>query len=184
MKRWIIFFSTAAGLLLVIATGCKRENDNTNQNKAETITTVVLNFRQTGTSNVFNIIFSDPDGEGGNPPSTADDIILHERSQYECSILLINDKSSPATDINAEISAEAGDHQLYISPAAVNITVAVTDSDVKGLPLGLLSSWTTGDTGTGTVRMVLKHKPGNKAAGDAVTKGDTDIDLTFIAKIQ
>jgi hypothetical protein len=184
MKRWNIQCGISIIWLSVVATGCSKNDDNTVQNSTETITTVVLNFREAGTTNVFNVIYSDPDGAGGNPPVASDDITLTKNTNYECSIFITNDETSPVTDITAEISAEANDHQLYIIPAGISLTVSIIDTDQKGLPLGLLSAWTTGDSGMGTVSFVLKHKPGNKAMGDPVTKGETDFDLTFIAKIQ
>ena len=50
----------------------------------------------------------------------------------------------------------------------------------KGLPLGITSTWTAAvAAGTGTMNVTLKHKPGVKAAGDPVSKGETDISIDF-----
>jgi hypothetical protein len=34
------------------------------------------------------------------------------------------------------------------------------------------------------MKITLKHKPGAKAGGDPVTKGETDIEVVFPVKIQ
>jgi len=48
------------------------------------------------------------------------------------------------------------------------------------LPLGITSTWTAAAVaGTGTMNVTLKHKPGVKAAGDPVSKGETDISIDF-----
>jgi hypothetical protein len=50
--------------------------------------------------------------------------------------------------------------------------------------LGTTSTWTTTGVSNGTVKITLKHKPGIKAAGDPVSKGETDIEVSFTTKVQ
>ncbi|KYP16482.1 hypothetical protein, partial [Flavihumibacter sp. CACIAM 22H1] len=153
-------------------------------NEEELITTVVLSFQEIGTTDAFNVVFRDTDGEGGNPPTSFDEIVLKPNADYTCSISLLNESVSPVENITDEIEEEADDHEFFLLPAGANISITRTDVDSKNLPVGLNSTWETGAASTGTVRVVLKHKPGSKAAGDAVTKGETDIDLNFTAKVQ
>ena len=180
VHRFYFIVSLVSGLVL---TGCTKDKDEVT-NEEELITTVVLEFRDNGSSDRFNAIFSDPDGEGGEEPVSFDEIKLRPNATYSVTATLLNESSDPETDISAEVAEEADDHQFYYIPDGVNININVTDQDNAGLPLGILSQWTTGETSAGTVRFVLKHKPGNKASNDDVNKGETDIDLNFVAKVQ
>lgn len=163
--------------------GCSKDKDEV-ANEEELITTAVLEFRDNGSSDRFSVIFSDPDGEGGEEPVSFDEIRLRPNTTYSVTTTLLNESADPDTDITAEVAEEADDHQFYYIPEGVNISVNVTDQDNAGLPLGILSQWTTGEASAGTMRFVLKHKPGNKASNDDVTKGETDIDLNFVATVQ
>jgi hypothetical protein len=76
--------------------------------------------------------------------------------------------------------AEANDHQLYYTATNGLVAVSNLNNDGKGLPLGITSTWTAAAAaGTGTLNVTLKHKPGVKAAGDPVSKGETDISIDF-----
>jgi hypothetical protein len=66
----------------------------------------------------------------------------------------------------------------------VAINVSNLNTDSKGLPLGLSSTWQSGATGTGKMKITLKHKPGTKAAGDPVTKGETDVEVEFNVRVK
>lgn len=180
--KWVKLFSGAA-LLAFTMSACSKDKDEV-VNEEELITTVALSFQEVGTVNAFSVVFRDTDGEGGNPPSTFDEIILKPNADYSCSITLLNESVNPAESITDEIEEEADDHEFFLIPSGANIDITRVDLDSKNLPVGLSSTWATGNASTGTVRVVLKHKPGSKAAGDAVTKGDTDIDLNFTAKVQ
>jgi hypothetical protein len=180
-QKWVKLFS-GFGLLALTLAGCSKDKDEVS-NEEELITTVSLRFQEVGTANSFVATFRDTDGEGGNPPSI-DEIVLKPNANYSCSVELLNESVSPAEDITEEVQEEADDHELYFIAAGANITFNRVDLDSKSLPVGLSSTWQTGAASTGTVRVVLKHKPGTKAAGDPVTKGETDIDLNFTTKIQ
>ena len=82
-----------------------------------------------------------------------------------------------------EIAEEADDHLFFFesTPAAL-VNVVIQDKDSKNLPLGLLSKWTTGTTGSGTTRITLRHQPGEK--NGTFSPGDTDIEVTFNTLIQ
>lgn len=173
------------GLVMVagVATGCKKNKEELNEE--ELITTVQLKFTETGTSNTTTATFRDIDGDGGNAPTSFDNIVLAPGKTYDVSIELKDESKTPALDITDEVEEEGDEHQFYFVPSAVNITVSNLNTDALGLPLGTTSKWTTGAASTGVVKVVLKHKPGGiKAAGDLITKGETDIELDFNARIQ
>ncbi|CAN0596863.1 unnamed protein product, partial [Laminaria digitata] len=54
------------------------------------------------------------------------------------------------------------------------------DQDANGFPVGLSTSWSTDETGSGTFTVLLKHQPdGIKTATSSSTDGDTDVDITW-----
>lgn len=184
MQQKLVKLLGGLGIMALIVTGCSKDKDKV-ANEEELITTVALSFTEPeNPTNSFTVVFRDVDGEGGNPPSEFGEIVLKPNTTYVCSVSLLNESVSPSQMITKEIEEEADDHEFFFLPEGAIITITKTDMDSRNLPLGLRSSWVTGAASTGTVRVVLKHKPGNKAAGDSVTKGDTDIDLSFTTKVQ
>jgi hypothetical protein len=172
---------------VLVLNSCKKD-PVVDPNEGELITTVRLKLTNTLSSSINPLVyeFKDLDGEGGAAPVKFDDIVLQKNIPYICEVTVLNESVSPADDITKEIKAEANDHQFYFVPSSSNLlTVSNLDTDTQGLPLGLSSFWVTGlNPGTGTVRVVLKHKPGTKAANDLINKGDTDIELNFKLIIQ
>ena len=149
------------------------------------ITTVKVKLTDKAGGAVTNFEFKDLDGEGGAAPSKFDEIVLAKGKVYDCALEILNESTSPADNITAEILAEAVDHQFYYSASDGLVSVSNLNNDSKGLPVGITSTWTTGAlTGSGTFKITLKHKPGVKAAGDLVTVGETDIALDFKLKVQ
>jgi hypothetical protein len=185
MKNKILVMVLLVGAALFM-NSCKKETIDPNE--SELITTVRLKLTNTFSSSINPLVyeFKDLDGEGGAAPVKFDDIVLQKNIPYICEVTVLNESVSPADDITKEIKAEANDHQFYFVPSSSNLlTVSNYDTDAQGLPLGLSSFWVTGlNPGTGTLRLVLKHKPGTKAANDLINKGDTDIELNFKLIIQ
>ncbi len=167
--------------LTLLLTAC--EKDKEEPNEEELITTVKLDFIPVGGGASSSFTFKDLDGDGGAVPSVFQDIVLAPNKTYNVSITLTNESVTPAEDITAEVAAEGVDHQFYYTPAGANVTVNNLNNDGSGLPLGLTSTWATGAASNGTVKITLKHKPGIKAAGDLVTKGETDIELNWVARV-
>lgn len=182
MKKTMFTSAILMLLFSVSLTSCKK--DKQDPNEEELITTVKLTFTETGTGAVSTFTFKDLDGDGGAAPTVFEDIVLAPSKTYNMAITVSNESVSPAEDITGEISAEGGDHQFYFQPTGANVTVSNLNTDGGGLPLGLTSTWTTGAVSNGNVKITLKHKPGIKAAGDAVTIGDTDIELTWVTRVQ
>jgi hypothetical protein len=167
---------TIASLLTlstIVNTSC-----NKNDNEEELITTVKLTAVNKSTGAVTTATFADPDGDGGNGPTKFDTLKLSAGTIYETSIILLDESKSPAEDITAEVAKEADDHQFYYSTTANGVTIATTDKDANGLPLGVKTTITTTTASAGRLQVKLKHKPdGLKKAGDTDAIGDTDIEL-------
>ena len=168
------------GVLLV--SSCKK--DPVNPNDGELITTVKVEFIESVSGAKQSFEFRDLDGEGGNAPSKFDEISLSANKTYKCEVYLLNESVTPVDDITLEIEAEADDHQFYFTPSFPALTISNLNKDSKNLPLGTEATWGTGAASTGTVNITLKHKPGTKAAGDPISKGDTDVSIDFKVKIQ
>lgn len=182
----IALIAFATGLVL---TSCKKDNDEPESNDEEVITTMKLTFVPVGGGASLTYQFEDADGPGGQNP-VQDEIVLAPSTAYNVSIQLLNVTADPAEDITEEVEEEKDAHRFYYVPAAgSNITVTGLDNDTDGVPVGLTSTWTTTAAATGSIRVVLRHYPGNppnKATADPVDspKSGTDIEVNFATRIQ
>jgi hypothetical protein len=170
-------------ILFLTFISCNKD-DNNPGNVKEQITTMKLTLKETGSGTTKVFEYTDTDGSGGNPPVKFDPIVLSPSRNYTCTIELLNGTGGSALNLTPEIINEAEDHQFFFEPATVNISVINLDSDAKGLPLGITSTWNTGAIGNGTIKITLKHKPDAKFVGDLVANGETDIEVNFTAQIQ
>jgi hypothetical protein len=171
-------------LALVLATGfsaCK-DNNPEPENPEELITTLKLTFTDSAnTANTFTVTFADPDGPGGNTPTTYDSIALQPNKTYWVTAQLLNESVSPAEDITLEVEEEKEDHLFGYSSTA-NISIVATDLDNNNLPVGIQTKWKTAGASTGNTTVVLKHQPGIKT-GD-IALGETDVEVFFYTEIQ
>jgi hypothetical protein len=184
MKKTIVRFAVVFLGAAMLFTACKKEKTPEPVNEEEVITTLNVSLTDVVAGTTETFIFKDPDGEGGSGPTQFDDIVLEAGKTYSCSLELLNESVNPAESITEEVEEESGDHQFYFVPSGANITVSNFDTDDNGWPLGINSTWTTGAASTGTIKIVLKHKPGEKTASDDISVGETDIEVTFDAVVQ
>ena len=162
------------------------------ENEEEIITDVVLTFTSEDSSSVVTATAQDPDGEGPLDLEVGGDIGLLPNTTYTLAITLSNEIEGE--DITEEIEEEDEEHMfffawtegLFASPAGDgNVdsradTVNYLDEDENGLPVGLSTSWTTGDSvPNGTFQVILKHQPDVKSDTSTVEDGGTDVDLTW-----
>ena len=180
MKKYVLFLFAA---FLVGLASCSKDDD-VDPNEEELITTLKVSLLASGSTTPQVFTFKDIDGPAGNPPAQFDSIIIDANKSYTATLQFLNESVSPAEDITVEIAAEANDHQVYFTPAGVSITPSNLNNDSKGLPVGITSTWQTGAAAKGTLTVTLKHKPGTKAAGDPVSKGETDVEVAFGVRIK
>jgi hypothetical protein len=180
MKHVTVFFS----LIFVLANASCSKDDKVDPNEGELITTLKVSLTESGSSTPKVFVFKDIDGPAGNPPQQFDSIIINANKSYAATLQFLNESVSPSEDITVEIAAEADDHQVYFQPTTAAITATNLNIDSKGLPVGINSTWQTGAAGTGKMKITLKHKPGAKAAGDPVSKGETDVEIEFNVRIK
>ena len=167
------------------------------ENEEEIITDVVLTFETITGGSLIDFTAQDPDGEGPENLIVMDTIRLLSQTPYRLFIGLSN--SIEGEDIDEEVEEEGDDHMvffewtegLFFDPAGNGNTdnrpdpINYNDVDINGLPIGLETQWTTGDsTFAGSFRIVLKHQPTFKSATSTVTTESTDLDITFPIRIQ
>ena len=183
MKQITGFLLTV--LIVVIATtGCKKANNPNNETEHEAVNGVDLIFKQ-GSTVVATYTAEDPDGDGGNPPSRIDKIVLQAGVTYNVEVRLRNISNGVSKDISASIKSQGKEHEFYFLPSGVAISVLKTDTDSNGFPVGFNSTWTAGTTkATGKVQLKLMHKPRIKGPNDDPSKGHSDLTIDFITEIQ
>lgn len=173
-------FSVVMLAALAIA-GCKKKDKE--DNEEENITTVKVTLTPASGGSPQTYTWKDVDGPGGNAPTISQITITAGSIPYACSLQFLDESKSPAEDKTAEILSEAVDHQVYYEATGATVTVGSLNTDGNGLPLGTTSLWTNPAVSNGSMKITLKHKPGVKAAGDAVTKGETDVEVVFPLRI-
>jgi hypothetical protein len=180
MKKIFVPLIAAAAFLA----SCE-PTDPHGDNDEEVITTVTVDLVADSATVQFSYV--DLDGDGGDAPTiTADN--LQANTTYTGTITLLNESETPAEDITAEVQAEDEDHQFFFSHGA-NITTTYTDQDGNGNPVGLEFTLVTGDAGSESFTVILRHEPDKTGMGVAdgdITNagGETDIDVTFTFDIE
>lgn len=184
MKK--LFVTTALlSLFSLMILSCKKKDDPKpdapqDPNEAELITSVKLILTESVSGNETSFEFLDVDGQGGINP-TKQTIVLSANKTYSGKIVLTDKTKIPFVSISDEVSKEKEEHQFFYTVSDADLTVSYTDFDANGVPVGLRPSFVTGNIGSGTLKVVLKHQPGIKplsGLGD-VTKGETDVEVTF-----
>jgi len=152
------------------------------------ITSVLLTFSDTESSDEYTWFYSDPDGDGGAAPIVTADTLPANKS-FTVQIKLFNETEDPVLDVTPEILDEADDHQFFfLVENNLELTMAYDDADSNGFPVGLSNTAQTGAPGSGSVTVILKHFPdktGEGVAGGDITNagGGTDAEVTFIGVI-
>lgn len=172
------------------------EQDPVKEDVPELITKVELMFTPVGGGAPIKVSATDPDGEGVQGITVDGSISLLANSSYTLNLSLVNElaeMSSPEYNITDEVEEEGNEHMFYFGwtenvfsdPAGDgNIDnrgdgVNYVDLDDGGLPIGLITTWTTGNPSTGTFRVILKHQPELKSVTSGVDTGETDLDVEF-----
>jgi hypothetical protein len=149
-------------------------------NEEELITTLQVDLFTSGNTAVYATLkFYDEDGNGSIPPVyTQTGSPIYANSTYTTQISLLNEQETPAEDITLEIEEEKNDHIFCFTRTGSIASMVAIDEDDNELPVGLLSTLTTGTAGAGTVTIILRHQPEVKT-GVCPGAGDTDIEVTF-----
>ncbi len=185
--KTLLWMAVAASLAV---TGCKKE-DEPEPNDNELITTVTLSLTKAGSTTPVTITFKDIDGPGGAAATiTPATLALDANAAYTTKLRFLNESVTPAEDITEEVEMkESDEHQVYYAAASgLNLVFSKPNADKNGKPLGTTGTITTIAASTGTLTVTLKHKPLKenpaKTDSDPITKGETDIEVTFPVSIK
>lgn len=178
-------------LLMAVATlflQCDKASDVEPDEENELVTTVLLNFTEAGTSTTTTFTFRDVDGDGGNPPTLFDQVILKPNTSYALAVEVLDESKTPASDITEEIEEEADEHLfVFTSNPASLLTYTYGDTDSKNLPLGLVGTVRTGAAGVGTFKVQLRHQPainGMAVKDGTAGPGSDDVNLDFSVEVR
>lgn len=174
-------------LFTVILSSCSNDDDNPPPpvNEEELITTVVYTLtNNANNADVVTLRFTDLDGEGGADGTFNISGPFSANATYTGEMQLLNETETPAEDITEEVEDESDEHEFFYVNTA-GLTIAKTDTDGNGNPVGIDTTVTTGAAGNGTLTVILKHeptKPNDGTADDA--GGSTDVEVTFSIQVQ
>lgn len=168
-------------LLAFTLFSCSKD-DNPPVNEEEVITTIKVTLVDGGTT--ITLQSQDLDGDGPDAPVVTVSGNLDPSTTYLGSVEFLNELESPAEDITAEVEEEGVDHQLFFDLTNSLGTITYDDVDDNGDPIGLEFTLVTGNAGTGTLTLTLRHEPNKDASG--VSSGDitnaggsTDAEVSF-----
>ena len=188
-------------MVILLWASCSKD-DPQKEDTPELITEVALIFTPTGGGASVVATATDPDGEGVQDLVVDGPIDLVAGTQYVLTLELVNSLvpvGQPGHSITDEVAEEGQEHMFFFgwtgnvfqTPSGDgNIDnrsdeVDYIDMDAGGLPLGLLTTWTSASAaGSGTFHLILKHQPGSKTTTSGSTVGETDLDLTFTVNVQ
>ncbi|RZJ73804.1 type 1 periplasmic binding fold superfamily protein [Flavobacterium sp.] len=170
---------------LFIASCSSDDNTSAPVNEEEVITTIIatLTPQAGGTPIVFTS--RDLDGDGPTAPVITVSGNLATNTVYSGSLDLLNETTTPAESITAEIIEEALDHQFFFSATNnIGTTAYAAPFDGNAHPIGVNFTFTTTAAATGNLTVVLRHQPDKSAQGVAngdITNagGETDVQVTF-----
>ena len=178
------FFIPAAAAVIcsMMITGCLKDvTDPVDDSGHEPITTLTLSFYQEGDL-VGETVFDDPDGPGGDDPVRFDTIFLQASQTYDVRISLTDKTKNPPVDMTPVIRQAGHQHLFFFVPEGVSdLRITITDTDRLGYPLGLVTSWQTGQQvpQSGTLRVNLRHIAFGKSPNSPPTAGHSDIQVAF-----
>jgi hypothetical protein len=184
MKTILPLFILLGGVVTFVS--CEKDDPEI-PNEEELITTVKYTLTPQSGGSAVVFLFRDLDGDGGNSPVITTSP-LKSGTIYSGTLELLNEAETPVENITEEIKNEGADHQFFFT-SNTNISVQYNDTDLNGKPVGLKTLLTTGGSGTGKLKIILRHLPNKNASGVAngdITNagGETDIEVEFNVVIQ
>ena len=183
--RTIKFLSMLA-LTGILFTSCSDDDDATPApvNEEEVITTMNVTLMADSQPTV-TLQSQDLDGDGPNAPVIDISGNLAANTTYSGSIELLNETETPAEDITEEVEEEDEEHQFFFTVGGSITEVTYSDQDGDGNPVGLSFDLMTGDAGSGSLQITLRHEPKKPNDGSlADAGGETDIAQSFTLTIE
>jgi hypothetical protein len=167
-----------AVLLLVISFQSCDQEDPKPPNEEEVITTMTVTLTPGDGGMPVVLSFFDEDGENGSTePIHTISGSLRVGTSYSAQIQLLNETVTPPIDVSDEVEEEGTDH-LFCFSVSGDVSIEYDDADAQGMPLGLSTTWLTGDAGQQEVTITLRHQAGTKN-GQCPGTGETDLEVFF-----
>lgn len=165
--------------ILLITNSCEKNNHNHNDHDVINKVTMEL----TSSTENTTLTFEDIDGDGGIAPTITSGSIKGNMT-YSGVIRLYTLHDNHYDELTSEILAEGEKHQFFFSSNVPGISFIYSDKDTLNQPIGLSNTIKTIGTGTGIIRVILRHEPNKSATGVAegdITNagGETDIEIEF-----
>ena len=182
MKKTFNYFFLLAFALVIVMSGCKDPDTPVDPNEEELITKVVLQFTETSGA-MRQVVYSDPDGDGGNNAVQFDTIRLDSGMTYQTRVFLYDESDvNDVENITDEVLEEAAEHLFCYTPSGANVGIITTDTDGT-FPVGIETEWVANGPSSGTVRVELRHQPDGQKDGTC-TPGATDVLLDFVTIVE
>lgn len=180
MKKYILLFSTVIAMTL---TSCSNDDPEI-INEEEVITTLEVTLVPQGGGTTVTLVSRDLDGDGPNAPVITVSGPLQANTTYTGTTKVLNETETPAENITLEVEEEGYEHQFFYTFSNSIATVAYTDQDKNGRPIGIAFNLTTTTAGIGNLTVTLRHEPNKTAAGVVAGNitnagGETDVEATF-----
>jgi hypothetical protein len=179
IRVFTIMMGLVAGSAALL-NSCKNEaSPNTN----EYISTLKVVAQNLSTNHIDTFEYANFNETKPNPPSYVDTIRLQANASYSIQVMLLNEAPNPVQDMTDTIISRADYHlTIYNIDPAELFSAKILDKDSKGLPLGLMSTWTTTEATNGWLRMILRHQPGHKNGTETPGSNDFEADFPVVVK--
>lgn len=170
-------------LLTSALIGCKDVHMHEPGDDHDAITTVTVRIvDKSDTTKVITAVWEDLDGIGGANPNRIDTIKIEKARVYACSVTLQNHSAHPPVDLTEDIKSELDNHQFFYDIANGSGQIVITDSDSRGLPVGLNFTLTTpmdASAVPGSLTMSLYHFENSADKTGSNRGNETDVEVAF-----
>ncbi len=173
-----IFFTLLASTVIYSCSKSDDEPEEVNEQEVINRVSIVLSEGSNSQTVTWN--------EGSTPPA----ITLDVDKVYTASIYFY-DASDPTDveDITLEVIEEVDEHYCLWEIAGLsNLTITSASTDYAGsdgIPINLVTDWSTGGAESGNIKVTLIHEPTTKSGTNRASfGGETDIELTFPTTVQ
>ncbi|KJD32768.1 type 1 periplasmic binding fold superfamily protein [Tamlana sedimentorum] len=173
VKLLALFFISSLALV-----SCSNDDDHDDHEHEEEVITTIIYTLEDDNGNTVTLTYDDLGGG-----STVSGSFI-ANTTYTGTIQLLNETEDPAEDITEEVEEEGDEHEFFYTSTISDIVITKDDVDDDGNPIGIETSLTTGDAGTGSLTIVLKHEPTKPNDGSSDNAGgSTDLEVTFAIEV-
>ena len=168
----------------ILLSSCSDDHDEEGHDHEEELITTVT-YTLTNGNDIVTLTFQDLTGGSIEDATYAISGPLTANTMYTGSVELLNETESPADNITIEVQEEGNEHEFFYASSFADVLISKTDTDANGNPIGIETSLTAGNAGTGTLTIILKHEPTKPNNGSSVDAGgSTDVEVTFSIEVQ